>query len=459
MLQGQLDRLHLGDLLQWLQMGSLTGRLTLIERERERRLDILEGRVVYVSSTVSEERLATWLANEGLLPAARLRHLLGVSLLRRQLFTELLVQDGGVGADVIRSSLNRLAQAVTTRVLKAQRVRFVFDSTFPVRDLMCLDLDVDPHALILEAARRGDEESWPADDGVDPELPFTGEAFERFFWDVIREGVGPGDGLEGARLAELHGLIRSIVSTLAQWLASSPGLVPLPAGQAAEIAGQIGRDEAVDLMGLPHAAWNQMVLAQSVRSPDLVTPTGLSELSEVAAAIDLWVEMTTSERWRRPQVDRLDRLTRHVIETWCRGATAAASVLGIDPEEVALAVHLLVVPTDLVLWVLSTLPVPHQRVRQTLLRRLPQRIGAGLARLADLPGGTAELFEAREVTRLGIALHLGREHVPSAAAWPRTLPDDESRLVEVASPADVARAAAASSDAFQIPAPTDAASG
>jgi len=69
MIRGNLDRLHFGDLLHWLELGGHTGRLTLTDDTGERRLDLLHGRVVYISSTIPEERLATWLTRDGLLGA------------------------------------------------------------------------------------------------------------------------------------------------------------------------------------------------------------------------------------------------------------------------------------------------------------------------------------------------------------------------------------------------------
>ena len=53
MIRGNLDRLHLGDLLHWLELGGQTGRLTLTDTIGERRLDFLHGRIVYVSCNPS----------------------------------------------------------------------------------------------------------------------------------------------------------------------------------------------------------------------------------------------------------------------------------------------------------------------------------------------------------------------------------------------------------------------
>ena len=66
MIRGSLDRLHFGDLLQWFQMGSVSGRLTLMDTRGRRRLDFRNGRFCYASSTIPEERLATWFAKRSL---------------------------------------------------------------------------------------------------------------------------------------------------------------------------------------------------------------------------------------------------------------------------------------------------------------------------------------------------------------------------------------------------------
>jgi len=412
-------------------MGSLTGRLSLIDGGRRRHLDFLEGRIVYASSAVPAERFATWLATENILPAADLRRMLSISLLRRTLFTDLLMATTGIDASAVRTSLTRLAETLTTRILMAPEVSFTFDPGYPVRDLLGLSLDVDANSLLMEAARRSDEQLRDGDSDPADALPFSGEAFERFFWQLIREGVTGDEMLDGEQVVTLHQLIRDIMGTLSQWLASSPGLVPLPVGQVNTIAEQLDEGTTVSLEGMPHASWNLMVLACSVRSPQIKRPTTLEELEVTAKELDLWVEMIGSEGWQRPHAGRLDELTSSVSVSWARAAAAAASHFDTKIGTARLAAQLMAVPTDLVLWVLATLPVPHQRLRQTLLRRLPQRLGASLAELADFHDPFRSLSH-RQATGLGASLHLGRETLPSASLWPATVPEDHSALLEIA---------------------------
>ena len=96
-----------------------------------------------------------------------------------------------------------------------------------------------------------------------------------------------------------------------------------------------------------------------------------------------------------------------------------------------------------VLWVLTTLPVPHPRLRKTLLRELPRRLGRGLAQFSDFPEQFAQLFDDQGVTPLGTCLDLGRQVLSTAHIWPATLPANESRILNVAPPATLIRAAAA----------------
>ena len=443
MIKGSLDRLHFGDLLQWLQLGGISGRLVFFDDLGERRLDFLDGRVVYISSTVPDERLATFLARRNLVPADKLRELLAVAMLRQTLFTDLLITRSGVAPDVLQWNLVDLAEAITSRILFAPRARFELDPAYPVRELLGLSLDLEPRHLLLEAARRTDETPQSTGKEERHDLPFTGEAFESFFWDLAREGFSGEEPVDGEGMSALHDLVRDIVGTLAQWLALSPGLVPLPSGQSEGIAHDLGLERNIGLFGLPHTTWNQMVLACSLRSSERHRPIRLSQLEGYAADLDLWEEMTGSEFWRRPHADKLDRLTRRVTVSWSRTAAAAAVPLGVYPETASLAAHLVTVPTDLVLWVLTTLPVPHLHLRQALLRQLPRRVGSSLARLADFPAAIRYLFDPQTPTPLGVCLHLSREHLPSASAWPHTLPRDDDSLLEIASHAALAIAAEA----------------
>lgn len=443
MIEGNLDRLHFGDLLQWLQMGGVSGRLVLKNARGERRLDFIEGRVCYASSTIPEERLATWLTKRSLIPIGELRRILAMSMLRRALFTDLLIAEGRVSPEELQASLTDLAEAITSRILIAPEISFEFIPDHPVLDILGLSLNVEPSHLLMEAARRSDEDTLGTADRRSYDLAFAGDAFEDLFWTMIREGVSGEDSIDGVQLNRLHDLVRDIVSTIAQWLSSSPGLVPLPAGQIERLAGATGDEASFYLRGKPHAAWNQMVLACTVRGRNHPGPKTLAELETIAADLDLWEEMIGSDFLNRPQAPKLDDLTKQVVSNWSQTAAAAAPHLDVQPETAALAVHLVTVPTDLVLWVLATLPVPHQRLQKTLLEQLSRRVGSRLAHLADFPSVIRRVLDPRSPTPLGVCLDLGRKCLATAATWPSTVPEEGEALQRVASPTALDLAATA----------------
>ena len=414
-------------------MGNVSGRLTLVGHRGERRLDFRGGRVCFVSSTVPEERLASWIASRSRLSAADLRRVLASSMLRRKLFTDLLLAEGIIDSAELRSNLTDLAEAVTGRVLLSQEVEFTFDPDHPVVDLLGLSLDVAPSQLLLEAARRSDE-IVSNSAGRDPqELPLGGEAFESFFWDLIRDGVSTEDPVSGDQLTAFHEQAQDIVNTLAQWLASSPGLVPLPANQITAVTESLGGRDPGELYGLAHTTWDQMVLARSIHIPGDQGPLTMGELEKVAADLDIWSDLLTAEFLARPDAGRLDRLIRRLVNLWSRTSAAAAPHLGVDPRTATLAVHLATVPTDLVLWVLTTLPVPHRRLRKALLSHLSKRVASQLARLADFPPAFRGILQPLTPTPLGVCLDFGRRCLPAVAGWPTTIPDGADDMPDVAS--------------------------
>jgi hypothetical protein len=447
MIRGSLDRLHFGDLLQWFQMGGISGRLTLKDRRGERRLDFNEGKVCFVSSTVAEERLASWIAARELVPIQELRRLLAISMLRRALFTDLLIAHGAIDAASLQCALTDLAEVITSRLLVSPEVRFDFNPTHPVLDVLGLSLNVQPSRLLMEAARRSDEFGLPGEDVSEHELPLTGEAFESLFWELVRDGITADESVSGDELSNLHDQVRDIVGAIAQWLAASPGLVPLPRRQVARIGRTTADGEPVGLFGLPHAAWNQMVFARSVRLGRTEEPLTLSALEQSASQHEVWPDIAAATFLRRPDLQKLDVFIQQVVTAWSKTSAAAASHLGVDEGTAALAVHLVSVPIDLVLWVLATLPVPHQNLRKALLDRLPRRVGSRLARLADFPQAFRDVLDPRRPTPLGVCLHLGRAQVPVIGPRPRTIPDNDNCLLQVASASTLASATDAAREA------------
>jgi len=60
-LSGNLDTFSLADLLQWLEINALSGRVTVWRGEVLRTIDLKGGAIVFVSSSLPNERLGVYL--------------------------------------------------------------------------------------------------------------------------------------------------------------------------------------------------------------------------------------------------------------------------------------------------------------------------------------------------------------------------------------------------------------
>jgi len=442
-IRGTLEKLHLGDFLQWLKMGGMTGRLTLLGDGRERRIDFMEGRIVFVSSMVPSERLASFMAIRRTLPLEELRRCLTMSLFQRRPLTKILLEETNLGHEDLRAIMESLATMIMTRMLLSPPTKLTFDPDFPVRDLLGQDISLDPNRLLLDAARRTDESPDEQDIITETELPISGEAFDNFFWKLVGPSFTRQNPVSGEDLLRLRDLIHDVVSTLSQWATTTFGLVPVPSAHVSFIQASMHEEGSFTTEGFPQVVWDRTVIASGIRVPGTAFPSTSCELECDTASRHVCWELARATHWHRPDVPRLDRLSSETAASWARRAAAAAPHLGVEPWEVVLGAHLLVVPTDLVLWVLTTVPIPHVALRNTLLQELPRRLGAILAMRAALPSNLQKLFQPGAPTASGACLHLAHRTLPNANLWLDPLAGDDEPLLGVASTAELAAAAAA----------------
>jgi hypothetical protein len=147
-------------------------------------------------------------------------------------------------------------------------------------------------------------------------------------------------------------------------------------------------------------------------------------------------------------------LTANVSVELARAARAAAQPLEVDPDLAELAAYVLTAPTDLVLYVLATLPIPVPELRVTLLELLARRLAASLASTADLPPEILQLFPADgapEATPLSACLYLAREATPRGQLLPVPLAEESTGMADVAPAGVIGRAARAAQDVNAAP--------
>ncbi len=171
-LEGNLDRFEVPDLLTFLNMGRRTGVLVLERDSQESKLFLREGRPVFATSTRDSLRLGAVLVRMGKVPAPAMQ-----KALERQ--------SGGFRLGQILLAQRLLTEEELASYLKVQTSEVIFD-TFDWRaglfnfydkvppPATAITLEMDLQNLIMEGVRRLDERGRLAD--VFPDLTMTVEA-------------------------------------------------------------------------------------------------------------------------------------------------------------------------------------------------------------------------------------------------------------------------------------------
>ncbi len=156
-LSGTLDTFALADLLQWIEINRLSGRLTVSRGEDRRMIDVKDGSIVFVSSVRPEERLGTFLAARGFLPEPVVYELLADSFLTGRSLTRLVFETGLLSREALARAVEELALKVLIDLFHWRGARFVYDPTVVTEDLLRIQLSLRGQLLALEGARAVDD--------------------------------------------------------------------------------------------------------------------------------------------------------------------------------------------------------------------------------------------------------------------------------------------------------------
>jgi hypothetical protein len=156
-LSGTLDTFALADLLQWIEINRLSGRLTISRGEDRRMIDVKDGAIVFVSSVRPEERLGTFLVARGVLPEPVVYELLADSFLTGRSLTRLVFETGLLSREALAGAVEELALKVLLDLFHWRGARFVYDPTVVTEDLLRIQLSLRGQLLALEGARAVDD--------------------------------------------------------------------------------------------------------------------------------------------------------------------------------------------------------------------------------------------------------------------------------------------------------------
>lgn len=404
-LSGTLDTFALADLLQWIEINRLSGRLTISRREERRMIDVKDGAIVFVSSVRPEERLGTFLAARGVLPEPVVYELLADSFLTGRSLTRLAFETGLLSRETLAGAVEELALKVLLDLFHWRGARFVYDPSVATEDLLRIQLSLRGQILALEGARAVDDvarlrhaDPDDTEEASPDEGDFSARAVARAFFSVV-EGLdleSPPPSVWHERF-ELFGRFSEKVA-----VALRRSFRPFPVFddtaercRAALEAGTEG-DEAFRLAATdPFLALDLLFLGNALRTP----ATGLlSTVDAAIAAIGPGALRRTLELLTAPGApivsgrDRLERALRSAAVSTAVAASHVAPSLGEDPALAWTLALLEPVGGYELLKLLLTEDFEPGPFRAATLGWYRAASGRALARKLNLPGAYADVL-------------------------------------------------------------------
>ncbi|MEP0775655.1 MAG: DUF4388 domain-containing protein [Acidobacteriota bacterium] len=383
-ISGTLDRLNLGDLLEWLHLTRATGRLLLAAGATTRSFDIVRGKVSFASSSRASERLASWLLRRDLAPRRVLLAALAISQTRGEIFTEVVERQFGVSHETLIEAGRSLATALASRLLREEVISFHFDPSWPVTDRFHVTLDLECSKLIMQAAYRADTVP-PADQQPAPPLStLDPEAIENLFWHIIDDMEE--EPVEAGAVVRAHRTLRQVGDVMHRWVSQGPPLLPIPETEVARARARLASGSPPLLEDSPTLAWDILALVNGLDAPGMSRASGAAEAWQLAGEDGplLASLLLDNPRWHRP-VRSMDATLRRAALARAAAARHLAPVLGLGADSGATAVALGIVLLDLVLVTLASAPLASVSMQGAALRRLLPLLGQAAAAAAGFP--------------------------------------------------------------------------
>jgi hypothetical protein len=346
-LSGNLDTFSLADLLQWLEMNALTGRVTIARSGVRRAIDLKHGAIVYVSSTRPAERLGVFLARREVLPERTVYSLLAENFATGRNLTRLILDGGILTRDRLAEAIESLAIQILLDLFHWKDATFDFDPDVKTEDILRIQLSLRGQALAIHGAKSVDDQARidlgaPAPDPVDSggwEEDFAPEALAGAFWELAERT--PGDSEGGESIRRRWDLFGRFAAELRRRLAEPFRLLPIYDDTAHLARTALERDDAsealVRLAGFdPFLTADILYLANAIRTDGsqlIGTAGAAAELVGLPALVRLVGHLAGPDSSPIRSTDRLERLIRRSALSTAVAASHLAGPFDLDPED------------------------------------------------------------------------------------------------------------------------------
>jgi hypothetical protein len=153
---GNLRTMQLGELLQWLSLGSKTGTLLIDGHGVEKRVYFQDGRIASTSSSDQREYLGHFLVSHGFITEEELKMAMEVQEESQILLGKILVMINAIAeSDLLRLMKKKAEESIYDIFLWTEGEFEFVEGQLPDQKMIALSLDVT--GIIMEGMRRYDE--------------------------------------------------------------------------------------------------------------------------------------------------------------------------------------------------------------------------------------------------------------------------------------------------------------
>ncbi len=460
-LSGNLDTFSLADLLQWLEINALSGRVTVWRGEVVRTIDLKGGAIVFVSSSVPSERLGVFLTRRRVLPEPIVFELLAESFVTGRNLTRLILERNLLPREKLAEAVEGLAMKVLLDLFHWAGASFEFDPLFKIEDLIRIHLSLRGQVLAFHGAKSVDDSrvnvgtgSGADETGARWEREFKPEALAAMFWEIL-ESL-PGEPPPPVQLKESFQGFTSFANRVHKRLREPARLFPVYDDTASMLQTAIedggSPDRIVQIAALdPFFTLDLLYLANALRTDSAELVRTSREAADVLGASPLrsFARLIADASTPKvPSEERMERVVRRAALSTAVAASHLAEGTEISREEAYTLGLVEPLGSYELLKLLISVPFPPGPIRVGALSRFRAAAGRVLARKLNLaPSAEDVLGSAGRVTSRGPAaerlIFLAKQIAPSEQIgheWTTDDPRLTEEVVAVTSRADLPEA-------------------
>jgi hypothetical protein len=344
-LSGNIDTFSLADLLQWLEINGLSGRVTIQRGDVRRAIDLKGGAIVFVSSSRPDERLGVFLASRSVLPEPVIYELLAENFATGKALTRLIVDRQLLSRERLAEAVESLAIQVLLDLFHWSGAVFEFDPMVRTEDILRIQLSLRGQVLAFHGVKSVDDSARiRISERTDPDIAapwereFSPDVLAATFWTLLERSGSEHHGADGIR--ERFYVFSRFAEQLKKRLSEQFRLFPIFDDTAlllqAAIEEEAGTDHLVQIAALdPFLTLDLLYLANALR----IERKGLAATAREAAvmvgdgALRLFLRHLSSQgAVKTSSADKLERVIRRSALSTAVAASQLSEPLGLSPE-------------------------------------------------------------------------------------------------------------------------------